>query len=124
MARGLEHRQGLTDAAIRAVEPPAKRREIPDGKVTGLYLVVQPSGLKSWALRYRVEGAPKKLTIGGYPDLAVAAAREKALEALRHIASGKNPAADKRAARGAVKAIGDAVAGRIRELRSWPPTRR
>ena len=27
---------------------PERRREIPDGLLPGLYLVVQPSGVKSW----------------------------------------------------------------------------
>jgi len=51
----------------RSVEPakadPAKRREIPDGALPGVYLVVQPSGSKSWATRYRFGGAPRKLTL-------------------------------------------------------------
>ena len=49
----------LTDIAIKKLPPPPKRREIPDGKAQGLYLVVQPSGAKSWALRYRFNGIPK-----------------------------------------------------------------
>jgi hypothetical protein len=46
------------------------RTEISDGGCAGLYLVVQPSGAKSWALRYRFAGAPKKLTLG--PKLVLA----------------------------------------------------
>lgn len=40
------------------------RQEIADAALPGLYLVVQPSGAKSWALRYRQEGKPAKLTLG------------------------------------------------------------
>lgn len=40
------------------------RQEIPDAALPGLYLVVQPSGAKSWALRYRQNGKPAKLTLG------------------------------------------------------------
>ena len=44
----------------------AKRREIPDGNVRGLYHVHQPSGAESWALRYRNKaGVTRKLTLGG-----------------------------------------------------------
>ena len=57
----------LTDLSIKKQRLPEKRREIPDGKITGLYLVVQPTGAKSWALRYRIAGKPTKLTIGPYP---------------------------------------------------------
>ena len=60
----------LTDLQIEKhlVLNPTKRLEVPDGKIAGLYLVVQPSGAKSWALRYRVAGAPKKFTIGPDPS--------------------------------------------------------
>jgi integrase len=55
----------LTAAAVRAVKPGAKRLEIPDGGAVGLHLVVQPSGVKSWALRFRgVGGKPVKMTLG------------------------------------------------------------
>jgi integrase len=55
----------LTDIAIRNIKPDRdKRREIPAGD--GLYLIVQPSGAKSWALRYRLHGKPQKLTLGGW----------------------------------------------------------
>ncbi|MGN7826210.1 tyrosine-type recombinase/integrase [Agrobacterium radiobacter] len=40
------------------------RQEIPDAALPGLYLVVQPAGAKSWALRYRQNGKPAKLTLG------------------------------------------------------------
>jgi hypothetical protein len=42
-----------------------KRREIRDYGAMGLYLIVQPSGHKSWALRFRrPDGRPCKLTLG------------------------------------------------------------
>lgn len=43
---------------------PDRRVEIPDRASPGLYLVVQPSGSKSWAMRYRHSGKPAKLTLG------------------------------------------------------------
>ena len=52
----------LTDVSIRKLATPATRREIPDGKIRGLYLVLQPSGARSWAVRYRTAGKPAKLT--------------------------------------------------------------
>src|SRR4051794_23648098 len=55
---------------------PARRVEIPDGGLVGLYLVIQPSGSKSWAVRYRHGGRPAKLTLGPYPRLDLRDARE------------------------------------------------
>ena len=55
----------LTDAAVRKYRGGRRRREIRDGGAQGLYLVVQPSGAKSWALRYRrPDGKAAKLTLG------------------------------------------------------------
>jgi Arm DNA-binding domain len=55
--------KGFTDIAIRNLKPGDVRREIPDPGATGLYLIVQPSGKKSFAVRYRFDGRPKKLTL-------------------------------------------------------------
>jgi hypothetical protein len=99
----------LTDLQIEKLPAPAARREVPDGKVAGLYLVVQPSGAKSWALRYRVVGAPKKFTIGPYPAISLAAARKRAQNALAEVVDGVDPSAQKRAAREAEKAANSAA---------------
>jgi integrase len=86
----------LTEKAVEKLKPAAKRREIPDGGLSGLYLVIQPSGRKSWATRYRHNGKPCKLTIGSYPAVRLATAREKAGEALRAVSEGDDPAKSKR----------------------------
>jgi integrase len=103
----------LTDIGIKKLALPDKRREFPDGKVSGLYLVVQPSGVKSWALRYRVAGQPKKLTLGPYPAIDLATARRRAQAAIGEVAGGKDPAAVKQAARAATKAEHEAEDSRL-----------
>ena len=47
----------LTAIAIEKIKP-GPRQEIPDGRVAGLYFIVQPSGKRSWAVRYRFGGKP------------------------------------------------------------------
>ena len=55
----------LTDAAVRKLKPHKERREIPDAKASGLYLIIQPTGAKSFALRFRrPDGRAAKLTLG------------------------------------------------------------
>jgi integrase len=105
----------LTNIAIRKIGPSDKRREVPDGKVSGLYLIVQPSGVKSWALRYRRFGVPRKLTLGPYPGLDLAEARRKALEAVGDLARGNDPAEAKTAAR-AVRAEREAEIDRVERV--------
>jgi hypothetical protein len=57
--------KGFTDIAIRNLKAGDVRREIPDPGCAGLYLVLQPSGSRSWAVRYRHAGTPRKLTLAG-----------------------------------------------------------
>lgn len=55
----------LTTKTVEHLKPAATRREVPDGEIRGMYLAIQPSGAKSYVLRYRHGGKPRKLTIGG-----------------------------------------------------------
>ena len=74
---------------------PSRRVEVPDGAIVGLYLVVQPSGAKSWAVRYRAAGQSRKVTLGPYPRLSLKEARESARETLRIASEGGDPAGDR-----------------------------
>jgi len=85
----------LTDIAIRNLKPGPVRREISDGN--GLYVVVQPSGKRGFAVRYRYFGTPRKLTLPG--GLTLAAARRLAADAAYQIAQCVDPAVAKKAAK-------------------------
>jgi integrase len=91
--------KGLTADGVKYAKSGTFRREIPDGILPGLYLIVQPSGIKSWAVRYRFEGKPAKYTIGRYPAVQLAAARDLGRSALLRVAEGRNPAGEKAAAK-------------------------
>jgi integrase len=91
----------LTDAAIRALEPPpAGRIELADGACRGLELRVTANGAKSFAFRYRARGSRRteRITLGPYPDLRLRDARIKTDKLRGQIVAGKNPAAHKREA--------------------------
>ena len=63
--------KALTAQSIERVKPDTTRRlEVPDGLLPEFYLVIQPSGSRSGAVRYRRAGKPCKLTLGPYPALA------------------------------------------------------
>lgn len=94
--------RALTSKAVEAAKPdPAKRLEIPDSALSGLYLVVQPSGVKSWALRYRFAGRPNKLTLGRWPIMGIAEARTAAAQAIDQVENGADPSAAKKATKAA-----------------------
>jgi integrase len=81
----------LTTKCIENVKPAAVRREIPDSACRGLYLVVQPTGRKAWAVRYRFKGTTRKLTLDS--GLTLAEARKAATAALHELERGNDPAA-------------------------------
>jgi integrase len=95
---------------IEAAKPGPARREISDPTLRALRLVVQPSGVKSWAVRYGIGGKKAKLTLGPYPVLSLAVARERAGEALRAVAAGVDPSAAKRAGNAPDASFASAVA--------------
>lgn len=89
----------LTVAAVEKIKPADKRLEIPDGGLPGLYLIVQPTGRKSWAARYRLGKRTQKLTIGTYPLFGLVEARQAAQAALRAVAVGGDPGQQRRLAK-------------------------
>jgi integrase len=89
--------RGLTDIAVRNLKRQAKRYEMPDPGARGLYVVVQPSGVKSFAIRYRFGGRPRKLTLKA--GITLAAARKEAGDALYEVEKGRDPSTAKRQAK-------------------------
>jgi len=88
--------KALTVQSVERFKPHlSKRMEVADGLLPGLYFVLQPSGVRSWAVRYRHAGKPRKLTLGPYPVLELGAARTRAREALQVVALGRDPASEK-----------------------------
>jgi len=89
----------LTVRTVETVKPGPARQEIPDRHLPGLYLIVQSSGRKSWAVRYRSGGRSRKHTLGSYPALDLKVARTLAGKALRAVAEGRDPGREKAQAR-------------------------
>jgi integrase len=92
-------RKILTDALIRALTAPNTGRvEFADTRSSGLALRVTPAGVKSWSFRFRdpVSGKPARFSLGQYPGVSLAAARNRADELRRVVAGGENPIERKR----------------------------
>ncbi|MCI0151201.1 integrase arm-type DNA-binding domain-containing protein [Paraburkholderia sediminicola] len=91
----------LTDIAVRSAAPRERVYRLTDGG--GMYLEIAPSGGKYWRLKYRFGGRERRLALGVYPDVSLAAARKKRSAAREQLAAGIDPGdvkkADKRAAR-------------------------
>lgn len=93
--------KALTTYSVDQAKPQLARAEIPDGRVAGLYLVVQPSGKKSWAVRFRLDGKSRKHTLGPYPAIDLAKARKLAAKALEAKDEGRDPTLERRRLRDA-----------------------
>lgn len=85
----------LTDATVRNAAARAKRYKLYDGG--GLYVEVYPEGGRYWRLKYRMGGKERRLSLGTYPEVKIAEAREKAAEARKVIKAGRDPATEQRA---------------------------
>ena len=97
----MSAKKQLTDIGIQKLRPGNRTRDVPDGR-NGLYLIVQPSGHKSFAVRYNFKGKQVKLTLKPpYPGTTLATARKAAIEAREAVEAGIDPNAAKRAEKAA-----------------------
>jgi Arm DNA-binding domain len=83
--------QGLlrTARAVDTAKPRDKLYKL--SNQNGLYLEVSTAGGKSFRLKYRFAGKENRLTIGTYPEITLAEAREKALAARKLLTNGVDP---------------------------------
>ena len=91
----------LTDALIRAAKPGEKPSELWDSRVSGLCLRIMPTGVRTWALRYRARDLVsfKRLSLGRYPEVGLSLARQRAQEKRVEVAGGADPQGERRARR-------------------------
>ena len=85
----------LSDTAIKKAKPGPKPVKLSDAK--GLYLLVNPTGSKLWRWKYRVLGKEKVMTLGGYPEVSLAQARDGMEAARKLLAAGNDPMANRKA---------------------------
>jgi len=78
-----------------------------DADVPGLYLQISASGARSWLLRYELLGKERMMGLGSAAYFSLAQARERAREARRQLADGKDPLVAKRADKAAAKIAAD-----------------
>lgn len=108
----------LTDTAVRKAAPRAKPYKLADGG--GMYLEVMPTGAKYWRMKYRHAGREKRLALGVYDRVTLAAARNRREDARRLLADGVDPgAARKQAKQVAAEAVAVAADTFEAVAREW-----
>jgi integrase len=103
------------------MKPGPKPRKVSDGK--GLYVLVQPTGSLLWRFKYRLGGTEKLISLGGYPQVPLALARERRDEARRQVAQGIDPSAARKAEQSAGRDTFGAIAREwlARQSSTWVP---
>lgn len=87
----------LTDTAIRNAKPTDKAFKLYDEK--GLFLIINPNGGKWWRIKYRFDDKEKTLSLGTYPEIKLAGARERRDKARELVANGIDPSENRKAAK-------------------------
>lgn len=91
----------LTNTQIQKAKPAGKPVKLADEK--GLYLLITPGGSKLWRFKYRYDGKEKLMSLGVYPDVSLADARDKRDAARRERAAQVDPMAKRMGERRARK---------------------
>lgn len=72
------------------------------GGVAGLYLYVSDEGARSWVMRLIVGAKRRHMGLGGFPDVPVSLAREKARKVRQAVEAGIDPIAARHSAKSAL----------------------
>ncbi|HEU0099030.1 MAG TPA: integrase arm-type DNA-binding domain-containing protein [Allosphingosinicella sp.] len=94
---------GLTPMEVKH----AKAGRHADGK--GLYLLVKPSGAKSWVLRVQVGGRRRDYGLGSLDLVSLPEARDRALEYRKAAKSGLDPSLERKKAQRAIPTFEEAA---------------
>ena len=79
----------LTNIACRNAKPRPKPYKLADDR--GLYLEIAPSGSKWWRFKFTFAQKENRISLGVYPDISLAEARERRDATRKLLANGVNP---------------------------------
>ena len=88
--------KALTAAFVSSVKEPGKYH---DGKGLGLFLLVKPTGARSWVQRIVIRGTRREIGLGSPPVVTLVKAREQALDNKRLARDGGDPLTARRKVR-------------------------
>jgi len=96
----------LSPLEVKRLQHPGKGRNatFAVGGVDGLLMQITPAGARSWLLRVQIGAKRRELGLGGFPDVTLAQARERAREAKDKILRGIDPIEERKAPRAALTA--------------------
>jgi integrase len=95
----------LTDTEVRKAKAKDVAYRLSDAR--SLYVWVTPAGGKLWRWSYKYEGKEKLMSFGKYPEVTLAMARDRHVEARRLLANGLDPMAQRKVAKTAAKTVAE-----------------
>ncbi|QLR43810.1 integrase arm-type DNA-binding domain-containing protein [Enterobacter sp. RHBSTW-00994] len=112
----------LNDSKIRNLKPSSKPIKLSDSH--GLYLLVNPGGSRIWYLKYRFGGKESRVSLGAYPLISLAEARQQRDAIRKLLAQNINPAQqrmDEKAAASPEKCFKTVALGWHKTNKKWSP---
>ena len=107
----------LTARAVAALTTEKSQLDVWDELVPGLAVRVGRGGSKTFIVRYRANGRQRRMKLGRYPTLSLAAARTKARKVLADAQGGEDPALDRKIRRSRDTTFG-ALAAEVMERKA------
>lgn len=99
-----------------------KRYYAYDTRVNGLGIAVTGTGTKSFFVYRKINGKPRRVTLGRFPDLTPEMARKEAHKVLGKIASGIDPVAEKREQEGSGVTLDEVFREYLKARKNLKPT--
>lgn len=104
--------------------PTSGRIDYWDAALPGFGMRVSSGGTRTWIVMFRHNGVKRRMKLGRYPALGLAAAREDARDALQKAEKGRDPASERRAARARMDTVEDLAREYVeghakKKKRSW-----
>lgn len=112
----------LNDSKIRNLKPSSNPIKLSDSH--GLYLLVNPGGSRIWYLKYRFGGKESRVSLGAYPLISLAEARQQRDAIRKLLAQNINPAQqrmDEKAATSPEKCFKTVALGWHKTNKKWSP---
>ncbi len=82
-------KSGLSPTTVDRARPREKAYKLSDRD--GLYLLVKPSGARYWRMNFKLHQLQRTASFGRYPEVTLAEARQRLLEARRLLKQGIDP---------------------------------
>jgi len=94
----MTDKKPTTDITFRNLKKRESIYDVLDSRAKGLSMRVSPDGLKTWNVRYSIDGKARRMRIGHYPHVSLADARAKHALIRAAVERGEDPAATEREA--------------------------